>query len=137
MNSIYQNNFKNQKVLIRVDFNVPLNNEKVVTDNSRIVAARKTIVKILNDGGTPILMSHLGRPKGEINPKMSLYPVVSCLETLLDREILFSDDCISKKAIELSNKIKVGEIHLLENLRFYPEESLNETKFRNTKKNSI
>ena len=60
MNSIYQNDFKNQKVLIRVDFNVPLSNEKVVTDNSRIVAAKKTIDKILNDGGTPILMSHLG-----------------------------------------------------------------------------
>ena len=63
MNSIYQKDFKNQKVLIRVDFNVPLSNEKVVTDNSRIVAAKKTIDKILNDGGTPILMSHLGRPK--------------------------------------------------------------------------
>ena len=62
MNSIYQKDFKNQKVLIRVDFNVPLSNEKVVTDNSRIVAAKKTIDKILNDGGTPNLMSHLGRP---------------------------------------------------------------------------
>jgi phosphoglycerate kinase len=72
MNSIYQNDFKNQKVLIRVDFNVPLSNKKVVTDNSRIVAAKKTIDKILTDGGTPILMSHLGRPKGNDPEFLSL-----------------------------------------------------------------
>ena len=83
MNSIYQKDFKNQKVLIRVDFNVPLSNEKVVTDNSRIVAAKKTMYKILNDGGTPILMSHLGRPKGD-DLEFSLSHIVKDVERVLE-----------------------------------------------------
>ena len=78
MKSIYQTNFKNQKVLVRVDFNVPLNSEKIVTDNSRIIAAKKTIDKIINDGGTAILMSHLGRPEGK-DPELSLFTLLKLL----------------------------------------------------------
>ena len=82
MKSIYQTNFKNQKVLVRVDFNVPLNSEKIVTDNTRIIAAKKTIDKIINDGGTAILMSHLGRPKGK-DPELSLIHIVKAVESVL------------------------------------------------------
>jgi phosphoglycerate kinase len=128
MQNITDIKLKGKRVLIRVDYNVPLR-EGIVVDDFRIRSSLPTIKYCLNEGASIVLMSHLGRPKGKINLKMSLNPVVLCLETLLDREVLFSDDCISKKAIELSNQIATGEIHLLENLRFYSEEIYNEAKF--------
>ena len=128
MNSIYQNDFKNQKVLIRVDFNVPLSNEKVVTDNSRIVAAKKTIDKILNDGGTPILMSHLGRPKGD-DPEFSLTHIVKDVERVLGAKVKFTNEVLGEKTTAIVKNSGPGEIVLLENLRFCSEEKNGDLKF--------
>ena len=128
MNSIYQNDFKNQKVLIRVDFNVPLSNEKVVMDNSRIVAAKKTIDKILNDGGTPILMSHLGRPKGD-DPEFSLTHIVKDVERVLGAKVKFTNEVLGEKTTAIVKKSGPGEIVLLENLRFCSEEKNGDLKF--------
>ena len=128
MNSIYQNDFKNQKVLIRVDFNVPLSNEKVVTDNSRIVAAKKTIDKILNDGGTPILMSHLGRPKGN-DPEFSLSHIVKDVERVLGVKVKFTNEVLGEKTTAIVKKSGPGDIVLLENLRFCVEEKNGDLKF--------
>ena len=128
MNSIYQNDFKNQKVLIRVDFNVPLSNEKVVTDNSRIVAAKKTIDKILKDRGTPVLMSHLGRPKGN-DPEFSLSHIVKDVERVLGVKVKFTNEVLGEKTTAIVKKSGPGEIVLLENLRFCSEEKNGGLKF--------
>ena len=128
MNSIYQKDFKNQKVLIRVDFNVPLSNEKVVTDNSRIVAAKKTIDKILSDGGTPILMSHLGRPKGD-DPEFSLAHIVKDVERVIGVKVKFTNEVLGEKTNAIVENSGPGEIVLLENLRFCPEEKNGDLKF--------
>ena len=128
MNSIYQNDFKNQKVLIRVDFNVPLSNKKVVTDNSRIVAAKKTIDKILKDGGTPILMSHLGRPKGN-DPEFSLSHIVKDVERVLGIKVKFTNEVLGEKTTNIVENSGPSEIVLLENLRFCPEEKNGDLKF--------
>lgn len=120
----FQNtNFKDKKVVMRVDFNVPLNAEFQVTDNTRISSAVSTIKKILADGGSVVLMSHLGRPKGGPEAKYSLKHIISSLQTYFpDVKIQFADDCVSDEAFALSKSLKSGEILLLENLRFYPEE---------------
>lgn len=120
----FQNtNFKDKKVVMRVDFNVPLNAEFQVTDDTRISSAVSTIEKILADGGSVVLMSHLGRPKGGPEAKYSLKHIISSLQTYFpDVKIQFADDCVSDEAFTLSNSLKSGEILLLENLRFYPEE---------------
>ncbi len=120
----FQNtNFKDKKVVMRVDFNVPLNAEFQVTDDTRISSAVSTIKKILADGGSVVLMSHLGRPKGGPEAKYSLKHIISSLQTYFpDVKIQFADDCVSVEAFTLSNSLKSGEILLLENLRFYPEE---------------
>ena len=115
MKSIYQTSFSNQKVLIRVDFNVPLNSEKKVTDTSRIVAAKKTIDKITNDGGTAILMSHLGRPDGN-DPDLSLSHIVEAVEDVLGKPILFSSQVIGKETLSIIKDSKPGQVVLLENL---------------------
>lgn len=128
MNSIYNNNFKNQKVLIRVDFNVPLNNEKKVTDRSRIVAAKTTITKVLEDGGTPILMSHLGRPKGK-DSEFSLSHIVKDVEDVLGVPVKFTRGVIESQTKELVQKSLPKEVLLLENLRFYPEEQKGDENF--------
>jgi len=128
MNSIYQNDFKNQKVLIRVDFNVPLSNKKVVTDNSRIVAAKKTIDKILKDEGTPILMSHLGRPKGN-DPEFSLSHIVKDVERVLGIKVKFTNEVLGEKTTNIVENSGPSEIVLLENLRFCPEEKNGDLKF--------
>ena len=128
MKSIYQTNFKNQKVLVRVDFNVPLNSEKIVTDNSRIIAAKKTIDKIINDGGTAILMSHLGRPKGW-DLKHSLKHILKEVENTLGKEVTFIPDCIGADTLKTINTLMPGEIALMENLRFYDEETSGCEKF--------
>ena len=128
MNSIYNYNFKNQKVLIRVDFNVPLNNEKKVTDRSRIVAAKTTIKKVLEDGGTAILMSHLGRPKGK-DLEFSLSHIVKDVEDVLGVPVKFTRGVIENQTKELVQKSLPKELLLLENLRFYPEEQKGDENF--------
>lgn len=115
-------NFKNKRALVRVDFNVPLDENNEVTDNTRILGALKTINYILDKGGSCILMSHLGRPK-ERNSKDSLLNVKSELETLLKKSVLFIDDCIGLKVEKKCKNLKSGEVVLLENLRFYDEET--------------
>ena len=122
-------NFKDEKVLVRVDFNVPLDSDFNITDDSRIAAAIPTIKKILNDGGSCILMSHLGRPKEGPTEKYSLKHIVSRVEQLSGAKVLFADDCIGASATELSSNLKAGEILLLENLRFYKNEEKGDLEF--------
>ncbi len=122
-------NFKDEKVLVRVDFNVPLDSDFNITDDSRIAAAIPTIKKILNDGGSCILMSHLGRPKEGPTEKYSLKHIVSRIEQLSGAKVLFADDCIGASATELSSNLKAGEILLLENLRFYKNEEKGDVEF--------
>jgi len=121
MKTIDDYNFKNKKALIRVDFNVPLNKELEVADKSRIEGAKPTIIKILEDGGSAILMSHLGRPEGK-EEKYSLKHIESEVSDVLGVKVKFIEDCIGKKVEEAVETLKPGEILLLENLRFYPEE---------------
>ena len=128
MKNITELELNGKRVLIRVDFNVPLNGG-IVLDDFRVRASLPTIKHCLNEGASVILMSHLGRPNGEIVPEMSLDPVVFCLEDLLDREVMFSDDCISDDAIGLSQQMLPQEVHLLENLRFHKGESENDPVF--------
>ncbi|MDD5582431.1 MAG: phosphoglycerate kinase [Candidatus Marinimicrobia bacterium] len=122
-------NFKNKKVLIRVDFNVPVNEAGEITNDYRIVSSLPTIKKILNDGGAVICMSHLGRPKGTYDPAFSLKPVQKRLSELLNREVKFASDCIGEEAEKLASKLKPGEVLLLENLRFHVEETKNDPEF--------
>ena len=121
-------NFQDKKALIRVDFNVPLNNELQVTDTTRIEAVKPTIFKILKDGGKVILMSHLGRPK-EKEEKYSLKHIVSKVEEVLKSKIKFVEDCIGNDVEKAVADLKNGEILLLENLRFYPEEKAGNKDF--------
>jgi len=119
---------KDKRVLVRVDFNVPLNDKKEVADDTRIVESLPTIKKILNEGGKAILMSHLGRPKGK-DPNLSLAPVAKRLEKLLGKPVKFVDDCIGEKVEKAVSELKPGECLLLENLRFYPQEEKNDPEF--------
>jgi len=122
MKMIQDFNFKGKKAIVRVDFNVPLDKKTfVVTDDTRIRGALLTINKILSDGGCLILMSHLGRPEGRME-KYSLKPVLPVLENHLGRKVLFADDCMGESAVSMAAALKPGEILLLENVRFYPEE---------------
>jgi phosphoglycerate kinase len=120
---------KGQKVLVRVDFNVPLNDELEITDDIRITSALPTIKKIIAEGGSAILMSHLGRPKGEVNPKFSLKPAAIRLSELLGREVKFADDCIGESVKKMVSELKEKEVLLLENLRFHSEETKNDPEF--------
>lgn len=123
-------NFKEKRALIRVDFNVPLNKTSFeVTDDTRMTAALNTINKILDDGGSVVLMSHLGRPKGGPEEKYSLNHVVKYLSKLLSKPVQFANDCIGTVAFEMSSKLKSGEVLLLENLRFYAEEEKGDINF--------
>lgn len=123
MQLIENYNFNGKKVIVRVDFNVPLNAEFEVTDDTRIRGALPTIKKILSDGGSAILMSHLGRPKTGPEEKFSLKHVIPTLAGHLGIDIQFADDCIGEEAIEKSSALKTGEVLLLENLRFYTAEN--------------
>jgi len=115
-------NFKGIKTIVRVDFNVPLDKKTfVVTDDNRIRGALPTIKKIIKDGGSVILMSHLGRPEGRME-KYSLKPVLPVLEKYLGQKVLFADDCLGESAVKMAAELKTGEVLLLENVRFYPEE---------------
>ena len=124
-------NFSGQKALIRVDFNVPLDKKSLeISDDTRMKAAVPTIKKILNDGGSVILMSHLGRPKDGPEDKSSLKHIVKHLSELLGgTNVLFADDCIGEQAHSSANKLKAGEVLLLENLRFYKEEEKGDKAF--------
>ena len=110
-----------RRALIRVDFNVPLNENREVTDDTRIRAAIPTIEYVLAQGGSVVLMSHLGRPKG-IDPEWSLRHIVPTLEKLLGRSVQFAADCVDDVALDVSQSLKAGEVALLENLRFHKEE---------------
>ena len=114
--------FKGKRAIIRVDFNVPLDDEGRVTDDTRIRAAIPTIEKVLSGGGSVILMSHLGRPKKNPDPKYSLRQIVPDIERLLGRKVLFAGDCTGDEAARMARDLKPGEVMLLENLRFYAEE---------------
>lgn len=122
---------KSKKVLVRVDFNVPLSKEKEgeITDDKRIIESLPTINTLISNGAKVILMSHLGRPKGEKNLKYSLRPVAEHLAILLNRQVLFSDDCIGDDTERIVNSLNDGDVLLLENLRFYNEEEKNDLEF--------
>ena len=122
MATIDSYNFQGKRAIIRVDFNVPLNEQGQVTDNTRIRAAVPTIKKVLAEGGSVILMSHLGRPKKNPDPKYSLEQIVSAVEEALGTKVAFAGDCMGEKAAEMAKNLKPGEVLLLENLRFYAEE---------------
>jgi len=131
MSKFSENNFANEKALIRVDFNVPLDKKTFeIGDDTRMKAAVSTIKKILNDGGSVILMSHLGRPKEGPEDKYSLKHLVNHLSELLDgKEIQFADDCIGESAKQKAASLKPGDVLLLENLRFYKEEEKGDEAF--------
>ncbi|MBE2229137.1 MAG: phosphoglycerate kinase [Chitinophagaceae bacterium] len=130
MSSFSAYDFKNQKALIRVDFNVPLNDKFEITDDTRMRAAVPTIKKILNDGGSVILMSHLGRPKDGPTEKYSLKHLISHLSELLGgTRVFFADDCIGEQAWLTTGMLRPGEVLLLENLRFYKEEEKGNEEF--------
>jgi phosphoglycerate kinase len=127
--TIDQFNFNQKRALIRVDFNVPLNENFEITDDTRMRAAIPTIQKILKDGGSIVLMSHLGRPKEGPTPKYSLVHLVKHLAEITHSNVKFADDCIGVNANQLAQNLKVGEILLLENLRFYKEEENGDEAF--------
>jgi phosphoglycerate kinase len=128
MKTLQDFNFKDKKALIRVDFNVPLDENFNVTDDTRIEAAKPTIDKILADGGSVILMSHLGRPKG-VEEKYSLKHIVAKTSEVLGREVKFSEESVGEKARKAAADLKPGEILLLENLRFHKEEEAGDVEF--------
>ena len=128
MTFIEQTNFKGRKAVIRVDFNVPLDSSYNVTDDTRIRAAKPTIMKVLEDGGSCILMSHLGRPVENEN-KFSLKHIVSKVEEIIGVNIIFSEDCIGDKTNKTAENLLPGQVMLLENLRFYKEETQGDYDF--------
>ncbi|MCO6358245.1 phosphoglycerate kinase [Roseivirga pacifica] len=129
MKTINDFEFKGKRALIRVDFNVPLNADFEITDDTRIKAATPTIKKILEEGGAVVLMSHLGRPKEGPEEKFSLKHLVPHLSEVFGTEVKFGTDCIGEQAYELSAGLKGGEVLLLENLRFYKEETAGDKDF--------
>ena len=129
MKTVNDFNFKDKKALVRVDFNVPQSADLKVTDNTRIQAVKPTVDKILNDGGSVILMTHLGRPKGKVTEEFSLKNIVTEIESVLGREVKFCADCIGKEATDMTANLQPGEILLLENLRFYDEEESGDRDF--------
>ncbi len=129
MKTIDDYNFDGKKALIRVDFNVPLDGELNVTDTTRIEAAKPSIIKVLEDGGSAVLMSHLGRPKGQRVPEMSLEHICEKVSEIIGVQVKFVDDCIGDKATSAANELQSGEILLLENLRYYEEETKGDVGF--------
>lgn len=129
MKTLDSYNFSGKKALVRVDFNVPLNDQFAITDDTRIRATIPTIKKILSDGGSAILMSHLGRPKGGPEAKFSLKHVIPALNEAFGQTVKFADDCIGQSATDLAASLQPGEILLLENLRFYKEEEKGDVAF--------
>ena len=129
MKTINDFNFKDKKVLVRVDFNVPQDDQLKVTDNTRIVAVKPTVEKIIKDGGSVILMTHLGRPKGEVKNDFSLKNILEEVSTVLGQEVKFVEESVGEKAEKAASELKSGEILLLENLRFHNEEEKGDENF--------
>ncbi len=129
MKRIDEFNFSGKRALIRVDFNVPLNENFEITDDTRMRAAVSTIKKVLNDGGSAVLMSHLGRPKGEVQEKFSLKHLVGHLKELLGTEVKFANDCVGEDVKKMAESLGSGEVLLLENLRFHKEETKGDENF--------
>jgi phosphoglycerate kinase len=129
MKTVNDFNFNGKRALIRVDFNVPQDENLKVTDNTRIVSAKPTIDKVLKDGGSAILMTHLGRPKGEVSDKFSLRHIVDDVSGVLGVPVKFVDECIGAKAEKAALELKPGEVLLLENLRFHKEEEKGDIEF--------
>ncbi|NAS31610.1 phosphoglycerate kinase [Flavobacteriaceae bacterium R38] len=129
MQTIDNFNFENKKALIRVDFNVPLDAEFNVTDTTRIEAAKPSIIKVLEDGGSCVLMSHLGRPKGQKNESMSLQHILTVASDIIGVQLKFVEDCVGEKAEKAVAELAPGEVLLLENLRFYAEEEKGDEHF--------
>ncbi len=127
--SVADLDLKDKKVFVRVDFNVPLDNNGKITDDTRIRASLPTIEYIMKQGGKPILASHLGRPKGKVVPSMSLQPVAARLAVLLKKKIIFAPDCVGDEVKRMADMLATGEILLLENLRFHAEEEKNDGEF--------
>lgn len=122
MQKIDNYNFAGKKAIVRVDFNVPLDENGKITDDTRIRGALPTLKKILNDGGSLIIMSHMGKPKGKVNPKFSLSQIKDYVAKALGHDVKFVSDCVGPEAAEAAANLKPGEVLLLENLRFHPEE---------------
>ncbi|MBW8522101.1 phosphoglycerate kinase [Chryseobacterium chendengshani] len=129
MKTINDFNFKDKKALVRVDFNVPQDDQLKITDNTRITAVKPTVEKILKDGGSVILMTHLGRPKGEVKAEFSLKNIVDEVSKVLGHEIKFSEESVGEKAEKAASELQSGEILLLENLRFHKEEEKGDDAF--------
>ncbi len=129
MKTIEDFNFENKKALIRVDFNVPLNEALEVADSTRIEAAKPTIIKVLEDGGSAVLMSHMGRPKGQRNPEMSLKHICDTVAEIIGVQVKFVEDCVGDNAEKAIAELQDGEVLLLENLRFYSEETEGDVAF--------
>ncbi|KUJ57627.1 phosphoglycerate kinase [Chryseobacterium aquaticum] len=129
MKTINDFNFKDKKALVRVDFNVPQDDQLKITDNTRISAVKPTVDKILNDGGSVILMTHLGRPKGEAKDEFSLKHIVDEVSKVLDHPVKFVEESIGEKAEKAASELQAGEILLLENLRFHNEEEKGDEEF--------
>ncbi len=129
MKTIDDFNFEKKKALIRVDFNVPLDENFNVTDANRIEAAKPTIIKVLEDGGSAILMSHLGRPKGQINPDLSLQHISDMVSDVIGVSVKFVADCVGQVAEQAVAELQPGELLLLENLRFHAEEEMGDEGF--------
>lgn len=129
MKTIDDFNFEGKKALIRVDFNVPLDGSFNVTDTSRIEAAKPTILKVLEDGGSAVLMSHLDRPKGKVNPDMSLSHICETVSEIIGVQVKFAGNCVGKVADDAVAELQNGEVLLLENLRFHAEEEAGDKAF--------
>ena len=119
----------NKRVFVRVDYNVPMNSELKIMDDTRIVSTLPTINYLIDHGAKVILCSHLGRPNGQVDPKLSLRPVLARLSKLMDKPISFAEDVKSKSTLEMVNNMKSGDILMLENIRFYKEEEKNTESF--------
>ncbi|WP_317192156.1 phosphoglycerate kinase [Robertkochia sediminum] len=129
MKTIDDFNFENKKALIRVDFNVPVNENFEVTDTTRIEAAKPTIIKVLEDGGSAILMSHMGRPKGQVNESMSLKHILDKVSEVIGVQVKFAANCVGEEAEQAVADLKPGEVLMLENLRFHAEEEKGDEQF--------
>ena len=129
LSSLNKSVLEGKKVLVRVDFNVPLDDNGVITDDTRIRAAIPTIKYLVDNSAKVILAAHFGRPKGKVNEKMRLTPVAERLSSIISKKVVLSNSCIGDDALSLSNKLENGEIMLLENVRFYAEEEENDNNF--------
>ena len=129
LSSLDKTHLEGKKVLVRVDFNVPLNEDGQITDDTRIRAAIPTIEYLINHSAKVILAAHFGRPKGQVNEKMRLTPVAARLSELLGKKVPLTNNCIGDEAVTKSNSLNNGDVLLLENVRFFGEEEKNELDF--------